>query len=343
MKLGISLPCLNTPSDALADYAVAAESAGFDSVWSYEFYRSPYFVLGPVAQATSTISLGTAVGASLTRTPFTTANAAADVDELCGGRFTLGLGMGAPEFLDAFHGVEHDRPITRLREYIAAVRACWEFLGNDKPGSFSGEHYQVHYPECNPYGARPMVRPEIPIYLAAMRPKMTQLAGEIADGLIGYLFSPQFLQEVVNPNIAEGAARAGRSPSDVETLIFLVCCINDDREEAMRVARNQVGLYVAGSGIVDEVVKFHGLQEQQQKLREALLQRGPAALATETSDELVHAFSVTGTPDECRDQLAGFEGHASTILLHTPYVPPLTREDSHDAFYSILDTFGQGR
>src|SRR5688572_2220840 len=105
MDLGISLPVLNTPSSDLAEYAAAAETAGLDSVWSYEFYRSPYFVLGPVSQATQKISVGTAVGASLIRTPFTTANAAADVDELCGGRFTLGLGMGAPEFLDAFHGV----------------------------------------------------------------------------------------------------------------------------------------------------------------------------------------------------------------------------------------------
>ena len=120
----------------------------------------------------------------------------------------------------------------------------------------------------------------------------------------------------------------------------MICSCSEDREEAWRRARIQVGNYVAP--MVSEVVVEHmGLQQDRATVLEAFMTGGIQALATATSDELVRTFSITGTPDECREQLRQYEGVLDHIILHTPYVPPLDADESEDAFLNnirLLDT-----
>lgn len=173
-----------------------------------------------------------------------------------------------------------------------------------------------------------------------MKPLLMQLAGERADGLMGYLFTPMVLRDYVLPNITKGAARVGRRPADIDIAALTVCCVHPDRAEAVRRARFHVGYYAAYE-LSDGMVALHGLERDQAAVREALMTQGPAALETSTSHRLIEAFSITGTPDECRKQLREYEGLLPHNILHTPYVPPLSAEESIDTYRQILEAFGQ--
>jgi alkanesulfonate monooxygenase SsuD/methylene tetrahydromethanopterin reductase-like flavin-dependent oxidoreductase (luciferase family) len=168
---------------------------------------------------------------------------------------------------------------------------------------------------------------------------MIELAGEIADGLLGHLYSLPYLRDFALPRLAAGADRAGRDPESLERCLYLSCCVSPDRAEALRRARIQVGFYVFLPSS-DPIVRWHGLEKEQAAVREALQAEGPGALERVTDDKLVQAFSIAGTPDECRRRLADYADLVSLPLLHVPYFAPLTPEESEDAFRHILETFG---
>src|SRR5262249_13839690 len=161
----------------------------------------------------------------------------------------------------------------------------------------------------------------IPIYLAAMRPKLLELAGKKADGWVGYLATPDFIEQRVIPGIAVGAEKAGRDTSDVKLAGEVICSVHPDREVAMARARMHVGFYILHP-VSDGVAEVHGLGDQVAALRQALMTEGPQVIAT-TSDELVEAFSISGTPDEARDKIDRYSA-LTHLALHTPYIPPLT-------------------
>lgn len=338
-RIGISLPMLNQPHAHLAQLAGLADWAGFDSVWDYEFFRNPFVTHALNSQTTSRIALGTGIATASSRTPFEMANAAADIDELSGGRAIIGTSVGGAGWTDVYNGADISHPLPRMREYIEAMRAVWDHFATGEPFVYKGEYIQLASPPFNPWGGRELVRPRIPIYLGALKPAMLRMAGEVADGVLGYLNTPSFVAEHVRPHIAAGATAAGRNPDDVDITSLILCSISDDREEARRIARINVGNYVAFP-ISATVVEFMGLQDDRDAVLAALMEQGPAALETATSDALLETFSICGTPEEAREQLARFDGLLPHIVLHTPYVPPITRQESDAAFRAIVSTFG---
>jgi probable F420-dependent oxidoreductase len=335
-RIGVTLPSRTAPLGTVADYSELADKAGFASIWTYELYRDPLQMLSNCATRTYQVQLGTGVAAAFSRSPFVLANAVADIDELSGGRMTVGLGTGVPELLQAFHSAPTEQPLRRMREYMQVLRCSWHYMITGEVEPFIGDFYRFEPPALNVFGLRPGGREQIPIYLAAMGPKMLQLVGERADGWIGYLASPKFLEQVVMPNISLGAQRAGRDVSEIDIAAELICSVSPDREVAMRRARIQVGTYLAHP-VSDRVVALHGLQEAQLKLRMGLMSEGPTALER-TDDRLVEAFSVCGTPDEARQRLDEYRTLPHKVL-HTPYVPPLTAEESDDAYRNLIQTF----
>lgn len=340
-KIGVTIPVFNAAPADVPAMARAAEEAGLDSVWDYEIWRNPFIGLATAATSTSRVELGTALATALVRTPWVTANAAADLQDLSGGRLLLGLGTGDPFLLNNFHRIELDRPLARMREYVEAVRASWHYMATAEPGGYEGRYYQLTFPEFNPWmRTNPALSEGIPIYLAAARPKMIQLAGEIADGLVGYLYSLKFLKEVVHPNLAIGAGRAGRDVADVKLVSQTICSVHPDRDEAMRRARIHVGQYVTDP-VSDGMTSTEGLEKEVQTVREAIMQHGPSAAEWATDDKLVDAFSISGTPDEARARLREYAEVLPHIMLHCPYPPPITAEESADSFRHILDTFGR--
>lgn len=338
MRIGVTLPSRTGPIPNVFEYARRAEQAGFYSAFDYEVYRNPFTMLAGAAVTTRRIKLGTGLAAAFSRSPFEAANAAADIDEMSGGRMIFGLGTGVPEFLRRLHSTDAERPAGRMSEYIDVLRRSWEYLSTGKSARLEGQHYRFDPPPVNPWGSRELARPQIPIYLAAMGPAMLELCGRKADGWLGYFATPKFLEELVKPKIAAGAAKAGRDLSDIDLCVENICCVHPDRDVAMRRARLQVGFY-AVHPVSDAVAKLHGFQDAIDDLRARMRREGLAAFA-HTDDRIVEALSITGTPEEVRHKLAEFEGVIEHVVLHCPYVPPFSAEESADCFTNILEAFG---
>ncbi len=339
IELGVTVPMGTQPIRKFPEMARAAEDSGFDAVWDFELYENPLVVLAAAAMTTRRIRLGTGVATALSRTPFELANAAADVAELSGGRLLLGLGMGIPGLVRTLHGADVDHPLRRMREYTEVLKLCWSYLADESPAHYDGRYYRFITPPVNPLGSRGLTR-KIPLLLGGMNPKMIQLAGELSDGLIGGGYSRLYMRDQVLPDLAVGAERSGRTLADLQTVTQVICCVSTDRDEALRRARIHVGQLVANP-VQDGIVAAHGLEKEVGEVRQALAQGGPAALGNVTDDKLVEAFSIAGSPDECRVQLKAWVGLVGHVMLHTPYVPPLSPDETEDAFYQILAAFAR--
>lgn len=207
MQIGITLPGAVNPRDA-ARIAAKAEAAGCDALWVLDVRRDPYLLAAAAVQATSRVEVGTNVAVAFARSPTVTATAAWDLSVWSGGRFVLGLGSQVGPTLAARFGVTADHPGPRMRDYVLAVRSCFAAFRSGR-GSYEGDFYSIRRPAFQPGGEG--LERDPPIYLGAVNPFMTRIAGEVADGLAAHPFStPEYLRDVLRPALASGAQRAGR-------------------------------------------------------------------------------------------------------------------------------------
>src|SRR5690348_17044883 len=228
MKLGVHVGYWGLgmgPQDQL-QVVQEAERLGYDSVWAAEAYGSDAAtVLAWLAAGTSRIRLGSAIFQIPGRSAAMTAMTAATIDELSDGRMILGLGSSGPQVAEGWHGQHFARQLQRTRDYVAVVRMA---LSRERV-EYRGETIELPLPDGPGKPLKLMISPvqeRIPIYLAAIGPKNTALAGEIADGWIPIFFSPEHVAEVRAP-LEEGAGRAGRSLDGFDVAPTVNVCISD--------------------------------------------------------------------------------------------------------------------
>ncbi len=208
-----------------------AESLGYESVYvTHIAGRESLTVLTAYALSTASIRVGSGVVPIYTRTPATMAQTAATLDELSGGRFTLGLGVSHRPVVEGWHGQTIDRPVAEMREYAAIVRAI--LRGEDPP---RGEKWQTGF---HLVGLDP--RPELPIYIAALSPAMLRLAGEIADGVILWLCNPRYIEQVVIPEVSAGRERAGLPLDGFDVVAAVPAALTGDRKAAYAAMRKDL-------------------------------------------------------------------------------------------------------
>jgi alkanesulfonate monooxygenase SsuD/methylene tetrahydromethanopterin reductase-like flavin-dependent oxidoreductase (luciferase family) len=208
-----------------------AESLGYESVYTTHVAgRESLTVLTAYALATSRIRVGSGVVPIYTRTPATMAQTAATIDELSGGRFTLGLGVSHRPVVEGWHGQTIDRPVAEMREYASIVRAI--LRGEDPP---RGEKWQTGF---HLMGLEP--RPALPIYVAGLSPAMLRLAGEVADGVILWLCNPSYIREVVIPEVSAGRERAGLTLDGFDVVAAVPGALTSDRDGAYAAMRKDL-------------------------------------------------------------------------------------------------------
>ncbi|MFP6661910.1 MAG: TIGR03617 family F420-dependent LLM class oxidoreductase, partial [Myxococcota bacterium] len=205
----------------LADSGATAkrlEAAGVDAVYSFEGPHDPFFPLLLAAGETERVDLGTAIAIAFARNPMLCANIGNDLQQLTRGRFILGLGSQIKPHIEKRFSQPWSRPAARMREFVLAIQAIWRCWNEGEPLEFRGEFYThtlmtpMFTPTNNPHGAPPVV-------LAAVGPKMTEVAGEVADGMLVHSFTTgRYLRDVTIPAIERGLAKSGRKRSD-----FQVC------------------------------------------------------------------------------------------------------------------------
>lgn len=305
MRPGIGLPANVTMQEA-ERLAAEAEAAGASGVWVTDLRRDPYLVSAAALRATTTATVGIDVAVAFARTPPATAQAAWDLAGLGGGRFILGLGSQVGPTLLSRFGVELDRPAPRLRDYVRAVRACWDAYRKGR-GRYEGEFYSVRQPVFSPGADDPW--PEVPIYVAGVNPIMTAVAGEVADGFAAHMFcTPRYLDNVLRPALARGAVRASRTPPPV----LLPLVVGRDRASlAMYMSAYCVPTY---RRVLDE----SGLKDEMDSILAAIADRRRTDAAKIVEEYVLDQLAATTLAD-LPASLERWRAHADHVGLTVPW------------------------
>lgn len=314
VPLSASLIVSRTPITKMVEMAREYEAHGFERVWLGEAWREPVVPITAMALGTERIGVGTAVSQIFPVNPVIVAQQAAQLQEVANGRFALGLGLGAAFVVERWFGVDPGRPLRRAREFIEIVRGVLRSPA-DGPFTYEGELLSTRKYTL-PFVEEPV---ELPINLAAVGPKMQELAGELADGIVvGGLHSDEYMA-TMRDRLRAGAERGGRDPEQLDVWFSLTCCVDHDPEAARRQARRSL-VYVAQYPHYQRVYESEGFGEVVAKIAGLVREREMDAAEALVSDEMIERFCLAGTPEECRRQLPRFEyGGAKPILHLVPF------------------------
>jgi probable F420-dependent oxidoreductase len=313
-RAGISLVTSTGGPAEIAETARLCERAGFASVWATEFYdRSATVAMAAMAQTTSRIEIGSAIAYAVGRTPLVLAAEARDLDELAGGRVTLGLGTGTRRMQQDWHGLEGEHPASRMEELVPLLRRLWRL--HEGPIEHDGRFYRLRVQPTAP--PREPYRLDTPIFMAGVNARMIEAAGAVADGLIGHpLFSPRYVREVVRPALASGAERGGRQPPPVAG--YITCSVAEDRDAARRAAAT----IIAFNSTVKTYRATHrvaGFEREANAIRAAWSRGDGEGMVAAVSDEMIDTIALAGTPDEVRERFKSrWEGVYERSLLWPP-------------------------
>lgn len=278
--------------------ARALEQMGYSGIMTAETSHDPFFPLLMAAQATEAVDLMTAIAVAFARTPMTLANIGHDLNAASRGRFVLGLGSQIRPHITKRFSMPWSNPAPRMREFILAMRAIWANWHEGEPLQFTGRFYThtlmtpFFTPTDNEYGA-----PRV--HLAAVGPLMTEVAGEVADGLICHAFTTEkYLRETTLPSLERGFAKAGRRREDFE-INYPAFIVTGETEEAMDAARVQTRQQIAFYGSTPAyrpVLDSIGAGELQPELNSMSKQGRWVEMGGLIDDDLLEAFAVVGEP-----------------------------------------------
>ncbi len=238
------------------DLVKLSETLGYESVWvTHGAGRDSFVVLAAYGAATTRIGLGNGVVPIYPRHPVAMAQAALSLSEMTGGRFRLGIGVSHRPMMETMLGLTLADPLGAMREYVAVLRG-----GFGDGARFSGKHYRVDWSM-----ALPERLPAPPIYLATLSSRMLELAGEIADGAILWLCSPDYTRRVAVPAIERGRRRAGKPLDGFEIVAAVPLAVTDDPPSAWAAFRSELTRYLRlpfyrkmmeASGLADSIREF---------------------------------------------------------------------------------------
>ena len=235
-RLAVFNPAVRTLDESIAR-AKAAEGLGYESVWTTQMpdARDASLVLAAYAANTSRVKLGTGVLPIYTRHPTAMVQMAASLDELSNGRFILGIGISHKVTVESMWGLRLESPVEAMREYVTIVR---EGLTEGR-SNFDGRHFSAHSVYTGPR------RPEVPLMISALNPRMLDLAGELADGIVLYMCTPAYVRDHVVPAVRAGRERAGKKLDGFEIVAAVPVCLTADRAAGQDVFRKTVVRYAA--------------------------------------------------------------------------------------------------
>ncbi|MGH2955304.1 MAG: LLM class flavin-dependent oxidoreductase [Solirubrobacterales bacterium] len=276
--------------DRALDRVRLADRLGFDSAYvTHIAGRDSLSVLMAYAGVSERVRLGPGVVPIFSRTPATMAQTAATIDEHSGGRMVLGLGVSHRVTVENWHGAEMTKPVTQMRDYVAAVRAI--LRGEPPPES---DYFPTRFQFMGYEG-----RADLPIYVAALSPNMLRLAGEVADGVMLWLCNPDYVAEVVIPHLREGRERTGEPLDGFDVVAAVPVAVTDDPDAARATFRQDLIPYASlpfyramleRSGFGDDLAAFDDA------MGSGDVERAKGGL----SDRMLEALSGIGSADDAR-------------------------------------------
>lgn len=306
-RLGIGFTGVPYSAREIAGFAKEAEVAGFESVWVAEdyFLRDALTLLTGIALSTTTIKLGTGVINPYTRNPVLIAQTLATLDETSGGRSFLAIGTGVGPLIEQT-GTKFEKPLERVRESVAVIRA----LLSGEEVTFHGATLRVSGVTLgkNPYfrllGSFKPVRSRIPIYVAAIGPKMLELAGEIADGVLLTAGCSPLYVKFATEHIRAGAEKAGRDYGEVDIAAFILTSQSDGPKHNLGL---KGFLAFALAHASREYLRNSGVSEEEvEPIRRAFLQGGMEAGAKLLTEDILNTFSACGDARGCISRIGEY-------------------------------------
>jgi probable F420-dependent oxidoreductase len=312
------------PLGQTGDLARRAQSAGFSGLLFTETGRTAYLNAAVASLAAPDLELSTGVAVAFPRSPFVTAATAWELQEASGGKFRLGLGTQVRTHVVRRYGVDFERPGPRLRDYLLAVKACFSAFRTGKL-DHHGEFYDLDFITPQ-WSAGPIDAPDPKVDIAAVNPWMLRMAGEVADGVhIHPLGEPGYINRHAVPNIAKGAAKSGRSPSDIALIVPVMTIVGDSDEERAKereLVRASMSFYGSTPNyafIWDEA----GFDGTTARIREKQKAGDFAGMAAQISDEHIAAFATESTWDALADALTEkYATIATRIVLYNSLSAP---------------------
>ena len=310
------------------ELASLAEKSGYETVWVPEGGgRDALTQLTAIAMTTQHLKLGTGIMPVFSRTPMLTAMSAAGLAAVSNGRFILGLGVGHRPAVESGHGVSFSRPLARLRETITIVRR----LLRGESVTHQGRVFRVHDAGL---GEAAPAEP-VSIYIAALGPRMLELGGEVADGVLLNWTASEYLREAVE-HVRRGAAKAGRDPSEIEIAGYVRVAVVDDVTAARASLQRQIARY-AGMSYYRNFFDGTGFQAEMAAAQQAL-ERGDAETAySAITPEMQDQVAVVGTAEHCRTELE----KRRSLGLQQPVVAPFAVGDSRTSYRQTIEALGQ--
>jgi probable F420-dependent oxidoreductase len=308
--------------DGAPERAGAMEAAGYDGLWTAETSHDPFFPLLLAAQGTERVELGTAIAVAFARSPMNLATIGYDLQSYSSGRFILGLGSQIKPHITRRFSMPWSSPAARMREFVLAMRAIWECWNTGGKLDFQGDFYThtlmtpFFDPGPNPHGV-----PKV--FLAAVGERMTEVAGEVCDGILCHGFTTErYLREHTIPALERGLARQGRALADFERSLpcFVVTGSTDeDWAASAKGVREQIAFY-GSTPAYRPVLELHGWGELQGELNGLSKQGKWAEMGTLIDDDMLNTFAVVAEPSALAAGIKERFGELITrVMFYAPY------------------------
>jgi probable F420-dependent oxidoreductase len=296
------------------DYGMRAEERGFRAAWFPEITFGDAF--GPataVATKTSRIELGTGVVGIWSRSPVTMALQAATLNELSDGRLLLGVGLQARGYVEGWHGQRYERPVRAMKEFVTILRR----ILSGEAVTFEGEIFSVHGFQLQ------MQPPERParIYMAAIGPQMTRLAGELADGIIGYCYSAAYVRDTVLPNLRAGAERAGRTLEGFDIACGFPTIVTPDGSGLEQIKGQVMMFATAKSSSPEYASSFAAAGYDVGPIQERVDAGDVDGALGLVTVEMADALTIAGSPDNVRRRIDEYRTAGLTTIALNPSPP----------------------
>ena len=319
----------------VAEDARHAEELGYDGVLTEETKDDPFIVLALAAQATSRVSLATAVAVAFPRSPAITAMSAWTLARLSKGRFTLGLGSQVKGHIEWRFGMRWSAPGPWLRDYVGALRAIWASWQHGTKLDYQSEHYTLSL-MVPLFAPAPLEYPDIRIELAAVNPYMCQVAGEVADGIRAHpVATPRYIAEVMWPAAKRGIAKAERDDAEFAMCVMPLVATAPDRAQltaAIEDVRARVAFY-ASTPTYLAAFETDGHAETAKQLQGLARAQRWGDMAALVDDAMLDTYAVIGTHDEIAKKLRARYGGRAT---HLEFTMPAATPGEADALRAIL-------
>jgi probable F420-dependent oxidoreductase len=310
---------------ALSDIGKRArelEDIGYDGLITAETSSDPFLPLVIAAEHTERIQLGTGIAVAFARTPMLTAYTANDLQRHSKGRFFLGLGSQIKPHIERRFSMPWSHPAPRMREFILAMRAIWSSWNEGTKLDFKGDFYThtlmtpFFNPGPNPYGA-----PKV--FLAAVGALMTEVGGEVADGVIIHGFTTErYVKEVTLPAIERGLAKGGRSRADFEISgpLFVVTGTTEEEMATAKTAVQQQVAFYGSTPAYRGVLELHGWGDLQTELNTLSKQGEWVKMGQLIDDDVLNAFAVVAEPEGVGAELKRrYAGVVDRCSFYAPY------------------------